>query len=240
MRPEMLLSGLVSVAYNVNRQQDQYALFEFGRSYQQLEDKTKEKEILTIWRSENADDNSFFEIKKSVLRILSKVGARGFQTREITDDRLAYGLEFFRGDQIVAKLGAVSEKAKRTQGLKAASFYGEIFLAPLLKIARKGKIVTKAIPKFPSSSRDLSLVLDASQTYQEVETTIRRSANNLLQSIALFDIYQDENVLGKNKKSYAVRLIFVDPEKNLKDSQIDKMMAKIIQQLETKLGAKLR
>ena len=73
-----------------------------------------------------------------------------------------------------------------------------------------------------------------------METNIKRSTGKLLDIVFVFDTYYDEQVLGEGKKSYALRLTFVDPEKSLKDAQLDKVMGKIIHQLETKMDARLR
>ena len=62
----------------------------------------------------------------------------------------------------------------------------------------------------------------------------------MIRSCKLFDVYENEQVIGKNKKSYAVSITFEDPSKTLKDKEIDKLMDKIISQCTQSLGATLR
>jgi phenylalanyl-tRNA synthetase, beta subunit len=55
----------------------------------------------------------------------------------------------------------------------------------------------------------------------------------------LFDVYEGKN-LEPGKKSYAVSFLLQDESATLNDKQIDKIMSKLIANLENKLGAKLR
>ncbi len=249
MRPEMMISGLLSIAHNVNRQQDNLALYELGRTYNALEATYQEEEVLTLWltgKQEGVAWNTktaavdFFALKRSVHRILHRIGLQAYQTDECDDQRLAYGLRYYRGSQNLVQFGKVSAKVQKAVGIDKEIFYAEIFLHPMLKIARKQKIVFEEIPKFPSSRRDLSLVLKEGVNYDQVTRIIGKNAGRILQDITLFDVYKDVTSLGEGVKSYAVRLTFVDKEKNLKDQQVDKVMQKIVHQLEAKIGAKLR
>jgi phenylalanyl-tRNA synthetase beta chain len=61
----------------------------------------------------------------------------------------------------------------------------------------------------------------------------------LLRNITLFDVYEGKN-LPAGKKSYAISLTLQDDEKTLQDKQIDATMAKIIKNLQGRLGAELR
>ena len=60
-----------------------------------------------------------------------------------------------------------------------------------------------------------------------------------MKRVELFDVYEGKN-LEAGKKSYAVSFTLQDENATLNDKQIDKLMNKLVQNLETKLGAKLR
>jgi len=53
-------------------------------------------------------------------------------------------------------------------------------------------------------------------------------------------VYEDEQKLGKGKKSYAVSFVFQDANKTLTDKEIDKMMQKLMSLYQKQLGAELR
>ena len=57
--------------------------------------------------------------------------------------------------------------------------------------------------------------------------------------MALFDVYEGKN-LEAGKKSYAVSFTLQDENATLNDKQIDKIMQKLIANLQNKLDAKLR
>ena len=58
--------------------------------------------------------------------------------------------------------------------------------------------------------------------------------------MSLFDIYKNEEHLGKGKKSYAVKFLFQDSTKTLKDKDVDKIMNKLIEKFGSELGAVIR
>ena len=61
----------------------------------------------------------------------------------------------------------------------------------------------------------------------------------LLKNVALFDVYEGEN-LPEGKKSYAVSFTLQDEHKTLTDKEIDKIMNKLQQRFEKSLNAELR
>lgn len=252
MRPEMMMSGLIAAQYNVNRQQKSIALFENGRSYQrstQEGESFEEKEYITITKSGDTPSNDwrhdtrsqdFYDLKKSVEAVFSRLGLTTFQSSEVEDGRFSYGLKYHRGPKVLASFGAVSEHMKTVADIGQEVFFAELDMALILKACSKPNHQMKNIPKFPSSKRDLALTMEEGVTYASVEKIIKKAGGSLLKEIHLFDIYRDKKYLGEGKKSYAVSMIFEDSEKNLKDKVIDKIVAKAVDNLGKELGAKLR
>ena len=72
-----------------------------------------------------------------------------------------------------------------------------------------------------------------------VVSTLDGFERKLLRSVELFDVYEGKN-LPEGKKSYAISMTLQDDERTLQDKQIDATMAKIIKNLQTRLGAELR
>ena len=98
----------------------------------------------------------------------------------------------------------------------------------------------KALPKFPSSERDLAFVCDKTLTSGEIKKSIKKYAGKLLESVEIFDIYEDESKLGEGKKSMAYNLVLRSPEKTLSDEECDKVVSKVLFGLEKDLGITLR
>ena len=87
--------------------------------------------------------------------------------------------------------------------------------------------------------RDLALLLDKNVQFAEIESIAYETEKKLLKAVELFDVYEGKN-LEPGKKSYAVSFLLQDENATLNDKQIDKIMNKLITNLENKLGAKLR
>jgi len=95
------------------------------------------------------------------------------------------------------------------------------------------------LPRFPSISQDMSLVVDEGVSAQEVEDLIRRAGGSLLEGVTLFDLYRGEPI-PPGKKSLAYSLTYRHDERTLTDKQVAKVHSKIAKQLSRELGAKLR
>jgi len=250
MRPEPMMSGLISVLHNHNYQQKDLKLYEFGRSYKTAGDGYVEKEFLTIflsgsenqehWSNVDKDGQNLYSIKKWADWILERIGIQGYQTAELEDARWDYGLSYRRGRDVLVKLGAVSSEILEHLDLKSEVFYAEFDLGTLIKSIGNNKVKVNEISKYPEVKRDLALVLDDSIAYANVEKAARSIKSSILQNINLFDIYKSEEHLGKNKKSYAIKLLFQDKDKTLKDKVVDKEIQQLITIFEEKLDATIR
>ena len=101
------------------------------------------------------------------------------------------------------------------------------------------KVSYKELSKYPAVKRDLALLIDKGVQFSDIEKIAYESEKKLLKEVALFDVYEGKN-LEAGKKSYAVSFLLQDENATLNDKQIDKIMGKIIANLENKLQAKLR
>ena len=125
-------------------------------------------------------------------------------------------------------------------GIKQEVFYADFDFDALLKVLAKHKMQYRAMSKFPAVRRDLALVVNQQVTYQEILGVAIKNGGKLLRSTNLFDVYQNEEHVGKGKKSCSVSFIFQDDHKTLKDKDIDKLMNKLIATYEKKLSALIR
>ena len=249
MRPEMMFSALLNARYNINRQQKDLALFEFGNSYQAVGESFREDEWVTVilsgelaqqdWRQQ-ARNRDFYDLKQITLAAFDRIGVSEFQVSETDDERFAYGLKYHLGDKILARAGCVSEKARKAIDIDQDVFYAELNIGNLKNRAEKSHIQFKEIPKYPSIRRALALTLREEINYDQILSVIRKDGGKLLKDISLFDIYRDKKVLGPGVKSYAVSLTFEDETKSLKDKTIDKLINKILLKLKDQFDVKLR
>jgi phenylalanyl-tRNA synthetase beta chain len=92
--------------------------------------------------------------------------------------------------------------------------------------------------RFPSISRDLAFVVDQKVSYEEIRREIKHT-DKLIVDVSLFDLYQGENI-AEGKKSIALSLLFQNPEKTLKDEEVNAIIAKVIGALKMRFAAEIR
>ena len=95
----------------------------------------------------------------------------------------------------------------------------------------------KPLPKYPSTSRDLSLVCDDEVTSDEIIDIIRKNAKHL-ESVSIFDMYKGEQVPA-GMKSLSYKLILRKKDATLTDDEADAVVAKVLKALEN-IGVTLR
>lgn len=250
MRPDMLFSGLEAVAHNQNRQNANVALYEFGKTYLKQAEGFDEQWHLSMfmtgqrmdesWLNTDKNKMSYFTLKSYVNNVMARLGLSGYQESAITNDVFTYGLQYHRGPQVLVKFGKISAGILRKMSIKQEVFYADFQWDAILKALKKHKIEYTALNKYPSVRRDLALVIEQSVKFNEIIAIAKKTAKKLLTDINLFDVYENEEQLGKNKKSYSVSFTFEDSTKTLKDKEIEKVMNKLITSYESKLGAIIR
>ncbi len=250
MRPDMLFSGLEAILHNQNRQQSRLKLFEFGRTYQHGEGKIEEQQHLSLflsgprhpesWLDVRKGDTDYYTLKAFADNILARLGIAGFQETALRDSTFAFGLEYHRGPQTLVRFGKVNPKLVKGMDIRGEVFYADFQWGSLVKARRKYKLSYEELNKFPGTRRDLALVIDNSVKFSDIVAIARKVGKKLIKDINLFDVYESEAQLGPGKKSYAVSFTFENPEKTLKDKEVDKVVNKLIADYESKLGATIR
>ena len=251
MRPTMLLGGLESVLHNQNRQQADLQLFEFGRSYKKEETESyKESEHLSLWMSgqslpeswlnKDKKEVTYYNLKSLVEQLLEKTGASAYQQTAISEGPFSYGMRYHRGAQVLVEFGEVKKSILKGMGIKRSVFYADFNWESLMKVVKKQKIGFVPLSKFPTVRRDLALVIENSINFEDIVAIARKTGKKLLKEVNLFDVYKNEEQVGKGKKSYAVSFLFEDPSKTLKDKEVDKIMQQLIRSYEEKVGAIIR
>ena len=247
LRQSLLFSGLEAVSYNINRRNNDLKLFEFGKSYHKLVSGCNEKKHLSVFVTGNKAKESwtnaskpsdFFVFKGYISSILNRLGFDKVQNLPIENDIFSEGVGVGVGNDTLVKIGMIKKSILKSFDIKQDVFYADFNWDLVLKL-HSNKIKFTAIPKYPEVRRDLSLLIDSSIGFESIYTIARQTEKVLLKDINLFDVYQGAN-LPEGKKSYAVSFIIQDTSKTLTDSQIDKIMSKIQNNLTAELGAVLR
>ncbi len=260
MRQTLLFGGLESIAHNANRKNADLKFYEIGTcNYFYPEKRTDENPLaayveelhLGLWITGNKTAQSWvrkeekttiYELKAYVENILVRLGfnLRQLVLGDYSDDLLSEGLTIYtKSGKLLVTLGTVSGKQLKAFDIENDVFYADFGWDNILKEIRRHKVTYTEIPKYPEVKRDLSLLIDQSVQFAQIEKIAYETENKLLKEVNLFDVYQGKN-LEEGKKSYAVNFVLQDETKTLTDNQIDTIMAKMMKNLGDKLDAKIR
>ncbi|MBO7610411.1 MAG: phenylalanine--tRNA ligase subunit beta [Muribaculaceae bacterium] len=260
MRQTLLFGGLESVARNINHKNQNLKLYEFGTTYhcEPGVDQTEkvlapytEGKFLGMWMSGNnhadnwADPSrpvNVYDMKAVLENVLTGMGIDVNElvleqtSNDVIDPALSYNT---RGGKCIAVMGVVTDAQLKKIDVDQPVFYAEVDWKQACKLAAKKDIKYYDLPKTLPVRRDLALLVDQAVTFDDIRRVVISSDKKLLRSVNLFDVYESKK-LEAGKKSYAISMILQDNEKTLQDKQIDAVMQKVIKNLETQLGAKLR
>lgn len=242
MKTQALNGMLTSLATNYNRKNKNVRLYEIGNIYipkaLPLTELPDERTQFTLGMY---GDGDFFTMKGVVEEFFEKAGLDGRITYD-PEDKKPFLHPGRQADIIydgvkVGYLGEVHPQVCENYNIGDRVYYADIDMPYIVEHACFDKKY-EGIAKFPTSTRDISLVVDKQVLIGTMENAIIKKGGKLLESCELFDIYEGEQV-GEGKKSVAFSLVFRAKDRTLSDTEISEIMDKILAEL-TGLGAVLR
>ncbi|MFF5473557.1 phenylalanine--tRNA ligase subunit beta [Streptomyces achromogenes] len=111
------------------------------------------------------------------------------------------------GEKVVGHAGELHPRVLKALGLPERTCAMELDL-DALEAAGDGVPQAPGISTFPVATQDVALVVDKPVPAAEVEAALREGAGELLESIRLFDVYENAEQLGEGRKSLAYALRF--------------------------------
>jgi phenylalanyl-tRNA synthetase beta chain len=243
-----LRSGLLAtLAHNQKFEQTGIRLYEIGKVFlPRGKDLPEEKEMLCTvlsgpttelsWQTKN-ELLDFFDAKGIVEGIVKQLGLKAHF--DIGDDEILFpgrGADIIVNDDKIGIVGEVHPNIAQAFELSNTVYLIEIDLVKLSSMITWTKEY-QSIPRFPSVTRDIALVVDEKIIYQTVKNIIRGFP--LATKVTLFDLYRGEQI-GEGKKSFAIRIIYRSPERTLTDEEVDQTQKQMLARLHQELGATLR
>lgn len=248
LRQDLLFSGLNAIAHNLNRQQADLKLFEFGKIYRLEQGNRNEENRLSLLVSGNRTGENWLEPGKSVgffylkgilESIISASGIGKVQEYSLNDRRFSEGLQVQLDGNILAEIGVIDTLFLEAFDVKQDVFYADIRWNILAAQIKANTVKFKEISRFPEVRRDMALLIDQQITFDELYRFAFKTENNLLKQVRLFDVYTGDK-LPKGKKSYALSFNLQDTEKTLTDKQIESVIEKLKKGFEKEFSAELR
>ncbi len=252
MRPSLLFGLLQVLKYNAARQQQDLAIFEIANVFRPRPGATLQQpeeplhlgiacmgQLPSNWHSP-AGEYDFYYLKGLLATLFEKQMIRDLEWRRADEKFLHPGRSatIHWNGRCLGYLGELHPDVAEQYDLKQRAIVAELELAPILEQA--GTIpLFQGIPRYPAVVRDLAIVVDRQITAAQVAQVIRQTAGDLLVDLELFDVYQGEQVAGE-QKSLAFTLVLQNPEKTLLDEEIAAVLERVVSELQSRLGAKLR
>ena len=187
-------------------------------------------------------DESFYTLKGAVEQLLSAAGIPLTQVefvpkKDCPSLHPGKSAAILYNDRILGFMGEVHPLLPGQFGLPEQVYVANLYFTDIL-LAEKPEKEYHPMPKFPATTRDLAFVCQKSLTVGSMEKVMREKGGNILESVALFDIYEGKQI-AEGMKSVAFNLTFRAADRTLSDDEIDGKVKKMVNAI-TELGATLR
>ncbi|MGP4062528.1 phenylalanine--tRNA ligase subunit beta [Halobacillus sp. H74] len=251
LRLSMLPEILQSLSYNVARKQENLAYYEVGTVFISEEQKVTKQpdEVLRAsgaitgqwvshpWQQEKKQVDFF--VVKGILEGLSKQLDLPFTYEEAKLPHMHPGrtATVAVAGKTIGFAGQVHPKLQKELGLKETYVF-DVNLEELFQEYVKEETF-QAIPRHPSVSRDIALVVNEQVSAGTIEETIAEAGSPLVKDVQVFDVYQGEH-LPEGKKSLAYSLLYLDPLRTLKDQEVEETHNRILSAVKERHEAELR
>jgi phenylalanyl-tRNA synthetase beta chain len=236
LRPSLLPGLLASVAHNRHRERADVRLFELGASMTRAGESRRVAAALTgsgvtgHW-SAGHRPMDFFDAKGIVEAIAGALHV------DVTFDGTLVPSYLVRGraatisveGRAIGSVGMLTPTIVASAGLSASDdvYVAELDLDAITASQSQTPLTVKPLPRYPSSARDISIVVDETLPAETVRGTIRSAAPDTLVSVREFDRYQGKGV-PEGRVSLSLRLTFRSLERTLTDAEVETAMKEIL------------
>lgn len=246
-----LIPGLIrTLSYNLNRQNNSLSLFEMGYISNPIKDKELPEESLYVGvalagikylkdHTKNEEIYDFYDIKGIADQIFNKTRVKAFYKESSFSYLHPYQqAEIFINNKKLGLLGKLHPLIAKNFDIETDCFILEINMNLLFE-EYNSNIKYIEVPRFPSSERDLALLVPEKITSDLIIETVNNSKVDILRKVKIFDIYKGTNI-PKGYYSIAINMEFNKIKETLTDKEIDNAVSQILKNLEEKCEAKLR
>lgn len=242
MRPSIIPSAIEMASQN-QKHYDEFSFFEIGRSYLDYE---KERSQIVIGMY-SKDKTRFVELENVVEKLLSLLNVNfafapkneKFPHQVMPNQWNGVHPHEYVNVQIMGKftgvINTVHPLVLRNFKMKGFLSLAVIDITDLEGKELKDKTKYNPIPKFPSSSFDVTVVMNKDLPAAAAITALNSLKQKELKSKAIVDVF----MMNELQKAVSIRSVFEDSEKTLSAETIKELETKIVQTLE-KAGFPLR
>ena len=248
VRTSLVNSMLEVLAYNKDHSNSDVNIFEISTVYYEDHQEERLGVILdgSFIQSKVKHLNlagDFYVLKGIVMAMLDKLG---FEKGRVTVEENTYDTVHFHpgmscvikmNNKIIGIMGALHPNFESKHKVKDTC-YLELKINELYE-SNPSKVKAPVVNKYPSISRDISIVVKDDISALELIKAASKAGGKIVKSVEVFDIYKGEHI-PEGFKSVSLSIVYEDPDKTLKVDDINVPHQKIMDDLSKKYDANLR
>jgi phenylalanyl-tRNA synthetase beta chain len=265
LRPTLLMGLIHALRHNVSRKNYDVALFEVGRVFSieqgketapRRPDSSADRPYLEerrvaialtgqrhplFWSGDEREAKfDIYDLKGLLEEFFEQFGIRGvvFTRRNESTAQFLESATIQIGKLPLGEIGQLLPPLAKRYDLRDPVFLAELNLDQLLARRNPAKSF-KNLPAFPSSRRDVAMLVPEVTTHDAVLQVVRQAKAANLESVELFDVFRGKNV-PDGQKSMAYAFTYRNPERTLTDAEVNAAHEKLVAQLKQTLQAAVR
>lgn len=250
-----LIPSLLAIAAENRKHDGRVALFEIGKLFlpvdgQPLPEERPALGMLMFGQRQPADrfavagSLDFFDAKGALDATLGIEPLAEPLTFTASNDVLPYlhpgrSADILLGERRVGVVGELRPDVAAAVGFEGQRVaVAEVDLAAVFA-AQQPAGSGKRVPRFLPAQQDFAIVVDRATPAAEVRHALAAGAGPLATDIALFDVFEGEQI-GAGRKSLAWRVTFEAPDRALTDAELVKTRSRIEKVIRQRVGGTLR
>ncbi|MGL5642502.1 MAG: phenylalanine--tRNA ligase subunit beta, partial [Paraclostridium sp.] len=239
MRTTLIPNMLNVISTNSAHKVDEVYAFECGNTFKPQEGLPVETKKLAIGMYGKEVD--FFTIKGAVETILNNIGLNGYEIEPETKNLTFHPgrcAKLVYNNICIGIFGELHPDVLENYDLNQRVYIAEINVDLVFENLNNVKVYNP-LPKYPSTTRDIALLVKDDVFVKQIEDIIKANGEDILESYQLFDVYKGAQI-EEGHKSIAYSITYRSKDKTLTDEEVAKVHDKIVNELSEKLNANLR
>jgi len=250
---QSLLASVLEIIERNARIRERIAIFEISPIFLSSEEGDLPDEVnrlvitmtgpraLTDWGGADTTPMDFFDLKGMIENLLEGMHITGATYQPTTHPSFHPGkcARVMVGETQLGVMGELHPQVVENYDLPKSTLLAADFDLDAIIAKVPPLFDVQPIPNQPPILEDIAIIVDENIPADQIEALIRQTGGGTVTDVRLFDVYRGAQI-GTGKKSLAYSLTYQDPERTLTDNDAARLRNKIVQRLESELGARLR
>ena len=239
MRTTLIPNMLDVISTNISHKVEEVSAFECGNTFIPQEGLPIETKKYCVGMYGKEVD--FFVLKGVIESVLNNVGLKGYEIEPETTNLTFHPgrcAKIVYNNIYIGTFGELHPDVIENYNLGQRVYVAEINIDTVFENLNLTKSYNP-LPKYPSTSRDIALIVKDEVFVKQIEDIIKANGEDLVESYKLFDVYKGAQI-EEGHKSIAYSITYRSKDKTLTDEDVAKVHEKILSELSEKLNANLK